>query len=530
MKKIISLLILFALLSGSIALAQAKPKPQPEARQQEEAKIKKMALKEAIFYALKNNLDLQIQVIDTENAWNSLRISDSIFVPNLNINFNNRETNTPASGFLDGAEINKSENLSLDLTLTQKLALGGDLNITLSNNRYESNSAWSNVNPAINSSLTFSLNQPLLKGFGTLATKRDIYISANNLKISKYRLKQQVMELVYQVENAYWNLVYAYQSLDTWKMSLKRSQDLLKQNRIKVKVGAAARIDILDAEAGVASDESSLLVADQTIQDAEEDLKKILNMSTLEQTITPTDRPEVKKIEADLNAFLLEALENRPDVHQAKLELKNYKIDVKYYRNQMLPDLQLTAQYWTTGQGGDKLIFAPTTSIFDPRIVIGVVEKDVWASMKDVFSNLFKNYSIGLSLNVPLSNKRERAELARAKLNLKSAFLKLKNTENTVYSEVKKAIKSLESNLKLVEARKISMKLEDRKLKAEEKKLSVGLVSNYDVIQKQRDFINAQTNHLGALRDYSMTIADITKKLARTFTIYDIKFSDLSKK
>jgi outer membrane protein TolC len=520
MRRILSVLIVFAFITLAFLPAQEETPV--------DAKEKKLTLKEAIFTALKNNLNLQISMIDAENSQNAVKIFNGEFIPSLGIDFSTDENNTPSTGVLDGAAVVKNKNLRLNLTLSQKLTIGGTLNVQLSNSRRESNSTYSTVNPSLSSYLYFSLDQPLLKGFGTLAAKRNIYIALTDQKKSEALLKQEILERIYLVENAYWNLVYAYQNLDTMKVSLKRSQDLLKQNQIKVKVGAAARIDILDAEANVAADESYLLQAEQDIQNAGEELKRMLNMSAVGQAIIPTDRPEVKKIDLDFNAFLLEALENRPDIHQAKLDLKRYKIDVRYARNQMLPDLQLSASYYTTGTGGDQLITEGDIFSGDYK-VIGVIKKDVWESMKDTFSNLYKNYSISLRLNVPLSFSREKAELARAKLQLKRAFLALKNTENTVYSDVNLAIRSIESNLKLVEAQEIRLDLENRKLKAEERKLSVGLSANYDVIQKQRDYVQAQTNHLNALRTYNMAIADLNRKLGRTFKAYDIRFNSFLK-
>ncbi|MCI0471636.1 MAG: TolC family protein [Candidatus Aminicenantes bacterium] len=527
MKKVKLLFVLIALFANLFILAQDKPAQAEQAG--EVPGQKEITLKEAIFIALKNNLDLQISMIAAENSRNSVRISNADFIPQLSIDLTTQESEYPSTGVLAGADIVNNKYLAMDLSISQKLAIGGDLIITLQNQRSESNVTWNTVNPSLSSRLQIILNQPLLKGFGTLAAKKNIYVAFTDQKKSEFQLKRQILDLVYTLENAYWNLVFAFQNLDTMKMSLKRSQDLLKQNRIKVKVGAAAPIDIFDAEANVAADESNLLQAEQAIQNAEEELKKLLNMSSLEQAIIPTDRPEVKKIDVDFNAFLLEALEKRPDVQQAKLDLKRYKIEVKYARNQMMPDLQLSAQYWTTGQGGDQLITEGNIFLGNYR-VIGVIKKDIWETMKDTFSNLYKNYSLMLSLKIPISNSRERALLSMAKLQLESSFLTLKNTENTVYSEVKQAIRSLESNLKLVDAQKIRLELEDKKLKAEEKKLAVGLVSNYDVILKQREYVAAQTNHLNALKNFNMSIADINRKLCRTFDAYDIKFTDFLKK
>ena len=194
----------------------------------------------------------------------------------------------------------------------------------------------------------------------------------------------------------------------------------------------------------------------------------------------------------------------------------------------MLPDLQLVASYYTTGAGGDQIIYDKSPLI--GGVPIGLIQRDIWETVKDTFSALYKNYSVSLRLTVPLSFAQERAQLTQAKLNLKRALLGLKNTENIVYSEVREVIKELEANSKLVESNQIALKLQDQKLKAEQKKLSVGLSTNYDVLNYQRDYVQTETGLLNSLKEYNMTVAKINKVLGRTLKSYDIKLKEFIKK
>lgn len=493
----------------------------------QEEPLKELSLKEAIVLALERNLDLQIEMTSPELSWQSLRVNNAIFIPRLEVTLQDRETNRPATDAFSGADVVKSETESLSLRLTQQIALGGTFDVEIANEKTKSNSIWTTINPNLSSVLTFTLTQPLLKNFGTFVTKKDIYIASNDFKMSKLQLKQAIIDLIYSVEDAYWNLVYAYQDLEAKRKSLQRSQDLLRQNEIKVRVGAAARMDILQSKAEVASNESQLIQAEKVIQMAEDNLKKILNLSQQNDKLVPSEKPEIKPLQTDFNAFLLEALEKRPDIERARLELKNHHINVKYARNQMLPDLQLSATYYTTGQGGDQIIY-DQSPLFGGQ-PIGFVQKDIWETIKDTVSNLYQNYQVGLRLSIPLSFARERAQLAQAKINMKRALLNLKNIENTVYSEVKEVIKELETNLKLVESNQIALKLQEEKLKAEQKKLSVGLSTNFEVLNYQRDFAQAETGLLSSIKEYNMSVARINRRLGKTLEAYNIKFKDFLK-
>ncbi len=518
MKKWVSFMIVFLIIGGFLVSAEEQKK--------------ELSLKEAIYYTLKNNLDLQVQMTDAEYARKALKINKAIFIPNLQINGMTSETNNPSEGVLSGAR-DKATNQtqSMELALVQRLPIGGIVNFSIYNQKSESNSIFSNPNPSLYAQAQVTLTQPLLKNFGLTPTKQAIYIAANNLHIARHQLKENILTLIYNIEEAYWNLVYAYQNLETNKMALERSKDLLRQNEIRVRVGSAAPIEILTAKADVAMNESQLIIAEQTIQTAEERLKRILNMSKENYTVIPTEKPEIKKIDVDFDGFLSEGLNSRPDVERAKLNLENSRIGVKYARNQALPELQLSASYYSTGRGGDIIIYkegkSPFMPDFDPTTDIERIDKkSIGEAMDDVFKRLYKNFQVQLSLTMPLSFSLEKAQLAQAKINLERAQLNLKNVEITVYSEVKEVIKSLQANAKLVEAYKIAVELQGERLKAEEKKLSVGLSTNFIVLDYQRQYASAQTQALRSVIDYNLTLARINRILARTFNVYDIKFDD----
>lgn len=532
MNKWVNFIVVLFILGGFLAAAEEQKTEEPKVEEQK----KELSLKDAIYYTLKNNLDLQVQMRDTEFARKTLKINNAIFIPTLQIIGNTFEKNNPPQGVLSGTkDIVTSQGGSLDFNLSQRLPFGGNVSFDVSSERGKSNSIYDNPNPALSAQAQLSLDQPLLKNFGLTPTKQAIYIAANNLDIARYQLKENILNLIYNVEEAYWDLVYAFQNLETTKMALQRSKDLLKQNEIRVRVGSAAPIEILTAQADVAMNESQLIVAEQSIQTSEELLKRILNMSKENYTIIPTEKPDIKKIDVNFDEFLAEGLKNRPDVERAKLNLENSQIGVKYARNQALPSLQLQAAYYTTGRGGDKKIYKPGKSPllidFNPDTDIERIEsRAIKFALDDVFKLLYKNFQVQLSLTMPLSFSLEKAQLAQAKIRREQAQLSLKNTENLVYSDIKEAIKALEANGKLVEANKIAVELQAERLKAEEKKLSVGLSTNFIVLDYQRQYANAQTLALQSFVNYNLTLARINRILGRTFAVYDINFEDFINK
>ena len=483
-----------------------------------------ITLEEAIEKALKSNLDLQIAITNPEVYQALLDKNRAIFIPNFVIGYNRTNANTPTSSVLEGGELVTSNNQNLSLDLTQQLALGGTLQVSLDTRRYSTSSRFSSINPSLNSNVTFSLSQPLLKNFGTSITRKNIIVAMNNQQKSVQALKQSIIDLIYSVEEAYWNLVYATQSLEVKQKQLELARDLLRQNEIQVKIGVSAPMDILTAKAEVAARESELLQSQNLIQLYEENLSRILNVTDFSTQLVPTSKPSLEEVATDFDQFLLEALEKRPDIEQVRLELKSKNIEVRYSRNQLLPDLQLTASYYTSGLSGDRLIYDG-----DPLFggtVVGVIKGSVWDSMKDVFSGLYRNYTIGLQLSIPLKNNSTRADLAQAKLALKQTMLQLKKTESTIYSDVKQVINDLEAGLKIVEATRISRELAEQKLTAEQKKLAVGLSTNYQVLNFLRDLANAQSSELKATIDYNLVLSRLGRVLGTTLEKRNIRFAD----
>ncbi len=483
---------------------------------------KSLTLKEAILLALENNIDLKIEETNKDLGDADYIINKAIFIPSLTINAKKIKNSYPNTRLLDGADVRESNNKDIDIDINQKTPWGGNLTLSGNYSKSETNDTFSTVNPYYRSNLSINFNQPLLKNFGNLATKKNIYISRNNLDISKLNFEAKVLNTINMVEDNYWDLVYAYQNLEAKKKSLERSKDFLSQNELKVKVGTSAPIDILGAKAEVASYKSQLISAKQQIQRAEESLKKTLNMSKTNITLVPLDKPEMEKINLKEDELLLHALKNRPDIRSAKLQLKNHKIEVKYAKNQILPELNFKVNYYTVGVGGKQFIYGDKDPFSPNKKIIDIIERSYWDAFDDALKRKYKNYTIGLELKLPLSFAAEKARLAKARINLKKALLNYKSIENNVYAELKEALKNVESSQKLVESNSIRLELEKEKLKAEEQKLSVGLSTNFELLTKQRDFVDAQTNFLQGIINYKKAVSKINKIVTSSLTKYKI--------
>ena len=490
---------------------------------------KELTLKDAIFYALENNLGLEIQRSHTRTARLDIRINRAQqYLPTLAVNSRYTKSKLPSRSFFDGVPFVESDTLSASVTIRQQTPLGGVLAFHFNNDKTESNRKTARYDPTLFTNSYIAYSQPLLRNFGTLAANYQIRVARNNLEISKYQLEQAIVNLVYEVESAYWELVYAHKNLEAAQLALKRAKDLLNQNEIKVKVGTAAPIDILSSKATVARNESTVIQAKQAIQTREEALKRILNMSKDPFSIIPTDEPEVKGIPLDFGDFTInEALGNRADMKQAKTNVERSNLDVKFQKNQALPNLQLNAWLYSYGVGGTEWEFS-TWNPADPNFERYFKSKITFMdTVRDVFKLKNSVYNVNLSLQIPIPTTAERARIAQAKIQREQAMNQLKDVENTVHSEVNDVIRQLKNNKKLVEADRIALELEAENLKAEEKKLSVGLSTNFQVLQYQEQYANAQTQLLRSTINFVLASARLNQVLNRTLKSYGLNFKNI---
>ncbi|MFH2041696.1 MAG: TolC family protein, partial [Acidobacteriota bacterium] len=203
------------------------------------------------------------------------------------------------------------------------------------------------------------------------------------------------------------------------------------------------------------------------------------------------------------------ALENRPDLMRLRASIENYDLDLTYSRNQLLPELTLRASYWSPGISGNQILYQGNNPL--TNIIIGTIPGDSIDALKQAFDFSYRNWSVDLTLSIPVNALFGRAQLARAKLGLDQAKLRLEYQEQQVFLEIRNAVRSLETHYRRVVAYRAARELAEETLAGEEKKLQVGFSTNYQVLQYQRDLANASSQELRAMIDYNLSLAALDR-------------------
>jgi outer membrane protein TolC len=490
--------------------------------------VLKLSLDDCITRALKDNLSVAIQVLNPEISATSVARSEEKYIPTLSVDWSSRNTESASYSFLDaaGTAIVDATN-NFGFTANQTLPFGGSLSISLSGYKTDSNRTGSTINPRYSSTLRLNFNQPLLKDFGSKMSRREILIARNNYQVSEYQLKRTLMDTIYSIESAYWSLVYSLDNLEVRRQSLQLARDLLEKNKRSVEIGTLAPMDVLSAQAEVATREADLIQAETQVLSNEDQIKVLLNIPEEESrritAIVPTDEASFVEVTYGLDEALAIAIENRPDLETMKLQMMNEQFNLSYQKNQLLPDLNLTVSYWSPGVSGTQILY-DGNPIFG--IVIGEIPGGITDSLKDTFNFKYTNWSLGLSLGIPLNTLLSKASYTQAKLNLRQAKLELENQEQQIYLEIKNAVRTVEANYRRIIAYKLARELAEQKLSAEEEKLKVGLTTNYMVLSYQRDLANARISELNSIIAYNVSLAGLERSLGISLREKNIRFGD----
>ena len=475
----------------------------PVTEQRTSGPVLKLSLDDTVTRALEFNLDVQVQRINPRLQDLAVQGAQAVWNPNLTNDTRFNSFSDVPSDILLGSSIT-SRTFSTTSGIQQALPwYGTEYNVGWVNDRRTTNAERQQFNPSLSSTMTFNLTQPLLRDFKTDSNRTNLLVTRKQREITDVALQQTIVQTTRQVRNAYWDLVYARANLSVAQQSLDLSRQTLRDNRTRVEVGTMAPIDIVRAEAEVARNEETAILAAAQIDLAEDSLRRLIfdpasadywttNIDLTDAAPTPTDTRDV-----DIEAAVATALQKRTDLVQTRKSLEATDINLRYFKNQLLPAVDAFANYGLFYRGGLQLGEDGTTVVSD-RGWGGVVER--------MFARDAPRWTVGVQVSYPLGRSSQEVNLARARLQQTQSQLNLKNQELSAAAEVRNAGRNVNTNRRRVEASRATRILSERQLEAEQKKFAVGLSTSFEVVQAQRDLAQARNSELQAVIDYVQSL------------------------
>lgn len=452
----------------------------------------------------------------------------------------------------------KSHQTQLNIAYSQELHTGTSFSFGLDNTRSSSSSSANFFNPSVSSQLFASIQQPLLRGFGFLPVTRFIIETKNTLKQDNLIFEEQVINSVTQVENQYWQLVFARQNVDVQKAALATSQKLYEDNKRQLEIGTLAPLDVLTAESEIATDNQLVIQAQTNLLQQQTLLLQLITKNLLDPAFQDVEVVPTTPIEESvavpsiaLPDAVKEAWANRPELKVDQFQLANDDVEIKATRNELLPSLTLSGNYQSAGLGGISRIRTSTPLTFSADLNAPIVDASgnlipnefvsvpltfnttttvvpggVGDAYSAIFQNQFPSYSASLNLSLPLRNRSAQADHARALLNERQYQTTYQQEKNTIVVGVRNALIAIQQDAAQVVATEKATQLAQQTLDDEQKKYSLGASTSYNVILRSRDLTAAKGNELLAKANLQIALVNFNLAMGRTLTTNNITIAD----
>ena len=437
--------------------------------------------------ALRNNLDLKVELLSPAIAAATLSEEEAKFESVFTSGFNFAKVDAPTDSTLNSTQ---EETAQWDLALEAPLRTGGTVGLELTSDRTRTDNLFSTLNPSYTRGLSASISQPLLRDAGVRANTHSIRIARYQQQITEARAKLELIRVIAAVDRMYWLLYDAHRQLEIRRNEHHLAEEQLDRARRRVDAGASPEVEIIRAEAGLAARSEEIIIADNHLRQAQRQLKLALNKPGL-GSATPTvlicaTAPVPLHYQVDPDLALQVALENRMEMLELELQIAQDVSTIDFQRNQLLPLLALEYRYNIDGLGAS-----------DSDALEMLYDKD------------FESHAVGLQLSVPLGNQAARSRLRRAMLIRTQRLATRQRRQTRIDLEVAAAIDQFETAWQRVLAGRQRQILAERELQAEQRQFELGLITSVDVLDTQRRFGQAQSAHSTALADYQIAQVDL---------------------
>ncbi|MBI4891528.1 MAG: TolC family protein [Acidobacteria bacterium] len=452
--------------------------------------------------------------------------------PSITAFANFAHTTTPQSNtILTGTTSLVTDTRTYQVQYAQSWDFGLSAQLAYGSQRISLNSQRFNLNPYTNGNLDLQVTQNLLQGFGSAVNGRNIRVQRNNLKVTDLQFQLQLVTTVSAVLNLYWDLVSFHYDQRARQQAVDTAQQLLADNKRQVEIGSLAEIEITRAESQLYAAKQDLVVARTNLLQQETILKNALSRSGVATAelaavrIVPLDsmvKPAADKLPT-VESLMAEALEHRPELQQARINLESNKMNLVGIKNSLKPSLQAFAQLTNNGLTGELTTLGAIGGV--PDTLVGGYGN----LLSQIVRRHYPNYSAGFSLNIPLRNRAAQSDYATSLVEIRQNELVLQKNINQIRVDVQNAVIGLEQAAARYEAAAKSRELAAESLAADQKRFSLGAATAFQVVQDQRDLATAQSAEVQAMANYSHARIALDQAVGRTLAANNVSVEDAMK-
>ena len=458
--------------------------------------VVRLSLEEAIAQALEHNPDFLVTLLNARATEENVPIAESAFDPTLSGSLTYAESRppffstNPFSGLPQGLSAFNAQQTTSSISLTKTFQLGTNVVLTYSDQRQRNDNQF-DLQPQYAPQIDLTVTQPLLRGFGFEANQANIRIAENTALQADATYAQTLMNGILSVESAYWELVRAEEQLRFQERSLASALKFLDDQERRREVGAAADLDVIIAQAGVASNREGVISAENALETARDNLLRLIrpptDASKWDLLIVPTDRPWLRgETEPSVADALEVARRRRPDLYQAQLDLDSARHNLVLQRNQALPSVNVFGGLREQG--------------------LATSHHRAWTELT---SGQFYSWQVGVSVELPLFLRAERARVRQAELQLRQAEAAMRSADADTVLEIRRTIRNIRTAKSTVEAARDTRVLAARRLRATRTQVEHGTAVPRDVLEDLASLASAENREIQAYINYRLALSNL---------------------
>ncbi len=499
---------------------QAAPPPGEMIGQVFQTGTVPISMQDVIGMLLDHNLDVRSNRFSPRSSALQTLVFYRALQPSLRFTGNFSSDTSASTNQTNGATVLTRLNQQFGVNFSQQLPWGTSLTVDGTVGRASSNSFTSTYNPSYQSVVRYTVGQKLLRDRGRFMNTRQIIVGQNNEKISQIQFETQITNLIVQAQKSYWDLVFAAEDLKVKERSLAVAEQTLSENQQKVEIGTLAPIEVKQTQSEVANRRQQLIQSTGSLVQNEDQIKKMISSETdpslflVKLATQDTPRKPTGIVVPSLEEAVKVAMENRPELRQAAIDLTNRDIDVEYLKNQKKPILDVTASFTQNGTGGTRTI---RDSQFGGAIV-EIIPGGVFSSFGQLFSYNYRGWSTGFTFTIPLNNKAAIADYDRAVNDRQESQSRLDVTRQQIALEVRTALTQINQARATIETSTIASELARDRMEAEQTKFNLGTSTLRFVLEEQRNVAQAESAELQAVVGFNKTLIDLDKAMGLTLT------------
>jgi len=525
-----------------------------------------LSMNDAIKRALENNNDIEVARDDVRFAETQLRSLEGIFDPLFAITPTYDKRISPQQSSLGGGSVTSTTTYSWSPSVTKQFGRGGgNYFLQFQNSHTNTSNSFSLLNPFYSSNLSLSFTQPLLRHRAIDNNRRQIRIQRKRLDQSDADFRQRTIDVITRVQQAYWELVFALRDQENNVANLNLSRESLRNIEAQIAAGAKAPLERAEVQTELANRETALYSAIQAVAIAENNLKVLIfkdpSSPEWSAALNPTDAPKFDTNPVDLADALKAARDNRPELRRLRLQNDINDIDIKFFKNQTKPQIDLTGTVALTGLAGTNLatITAPGTqaplivgnpltspsafllsqiqaiqtaeglpvavppltavqsSTISPNL-IGGYGRD----LRNLINGDTRNITVGVSISFPFKNKTAEANLAGARIQKEQLQASVRSEEQIIEVDVRNSAQAVESaRQRVLSAREARVNAEAQ-LEGEQRLYQVGRSTTFLLFQRENALANARASELRAETDYNKALADLQRATSTTLRVNNV--------